>query len=351
MLRLNGSNEYINQDQLEEYQSILDNFWNGSISWTEQVNSWTELTFIGTDIWLYGISGPSYGKTQAIIDDQSQGEYDQYQNEIDHHRLLYEKHDLRDQEHKLRLINVQQGRRMAFDYAIIQSDVISDDDNNDSESTDAMQLIPEANSQPSSATQTISETTDVSTESSSSTEPTITEPALAAAQITPSHSSSIQSLPQPLNTTSSITNSNTSNLNDTSSPQTQAQAEAQAVASSAALAALLPTQYSASQLSTLKVPYQFHWNPAAYFVVIFSSFVLVLFLLFITHMILRYWLKRSGRINDGPQGDYTSGRNKRHSPLLDALHGRRIGSPMNPLKNGNANGSISDEAEDVTNGW
>lgn len=50
MLRLGGSNEYINSDQVGVMSPLLDQFWNQSISWTTTAGSSNTLQFIGTFI-------------------------------------------------------------------------------------------------------------------------------------------------------------------------------------------------------------------------------------------------------------------------------------------------------------
>ncbi|WWC88709.1 uncharacterized protein L201_003622 [Kwoniella dendrophila CBS 6074] len=121
MLRLNGSNQSLNedQDQVNEMEPLLTQFWNQSISWTEKQGSWVQLNFTGTDIWVYGITGPYQGQIEFILDDQNLGLCSQNNEETDYHHQIYDIHDMEDNPHILRSVNVD--RRMSFDYAIVQS--------------------------------------------------------------------------------------------------------------------------------------------------------------------------------------------------------------------------------------
>lgn len=50
MLRTNGSNDFINQTQVDEMEPLLDNFWNSSVSWTTTKGASTTLFFVGESI-------------------------------------------------------------------------------------------------------------------------------------------------------------------------------------------------------------------------------------------------------------------------------------------------------------
>ncbi|WVQ96649.1 hypothetical protein IAU59_003754 [Kwoniella sp. CBS 9459] len=270
MLRVNGSDQWIDDDQVGDMRPLLDQFWNKSISWTSTEGSWTKLSFVGTDVWAYGIAGPKYGSLRINLDSQDSEVYTQTQDSEDCHKLLFEAHGLEDKEHTLTLTNLgivendtdsvrtststsTDGRgagggggqerdrngRLGFDYAVIQSEAFwMGSSIASSSSTDAPKSATTQDSQPSS-----------------SAIPTSTEGTAALAA--------------------------------------QAGADASAASASAsaaaAMAALLPTQYSASQLASLKTPYTFKWNPAAYFVVVFTSVIVLLAGVYGLHLLVKRW--------------------------------------------------------------
>ncbi|WWC70724.1 uncharacterized protein I206_104675 [Kwoniella pini CBS 10737] len=299
MLRKNGSNEYITtQDKVDEMEDIIDNFWNSSISWTEQKGSWIELNFIGNEIWIYGINGPSYSNISFNLDEKDLGNFSQEIDEIDYHHLIFELHNLNNTNRILKLTNLDQGKRMSFDYAII---------NNSEEIISSSKT--KVNSEISTLTNTKELAAQITTSLSISSTSTITN-------------STITSSANDLNFT---TNRNSTSLENSTQTQAQAQAAA-AAASSAALAALLPTQYSIKQLSSLKEIYEFKWNSAAYFVIIFSSCVIGIFILFIIHISLKSYIKKNK-----PSQGYLE-RDEQHK--VEDQSGMRIGNPINVTKNG-----------------
>ncbi|WWC62524.1 uncharacterized protein I303_105120 [Kwoniella dejecticola CBS 10117] len=271
MLRTNGSNEYIAPvKQVEEMEALLGEFWNSSISWTEQQGAWMELSFVGTDIWAYGIDGPEYGDIEFTLDGRKMEHGDegssQDSEEQDYHHLLLDLHELENGEHTLRYTNAGAegaGKRMSFDYAVIQG-----------------QSSPISEKNDASAIASLTNT-----------------PALAAQVTSPLTSTDRTTISTSFSHSTSTPNPNSTSTSNDSSPQLQegviqAQAQAQAAAaSSAALAALFPTQYSMAQLASLKEVYTFRWNAAAYFVVVFASCVVGVFLLFIVHISLKAYIK------------------------------------------------------------
>ena len=50
MLRLNGSDQYVNASQVDGMVPLLSQFWNSSISWTTTLGSSTTLTFNGESL-------------------------------------------------------------------------------------------------------------------------------------------------------------------------------------------------------------------------------------------------------------------------------------------------------------
>ncbi|WVQ65815.1 uncharacterized protein L199_003993 [Kwoniella botswanensis] len=319
MLRINGSNQYISSEQVDQMVPILDQFWNSSISWTEEKGSWVELSFTGSDIWTYGMIGPSYSSIEFILDDQTFGTFTQEQGDLDYHHLLFEQHNLVDTDHTLRLVNVEgEGKRMGFDYAIIQSEKMF----NDTSSLSA----------PTSTT--------ISSSSSSSSEDPSPVPSVNATQ-GQTIIASLSNTPALAAQITSLSFCNQINATLATSPES-AQAAATSSSAAAALAAL-PTQYSLTQLSSLKEVYHFHWNPAAYFVVIFSSIMVLVFGWFIIHTYLKSWVKRnrSGTGNDLEAGNGNENGNGKiqssgERDMMDTM-ALRIGSPINPKKNGQPN--------------
>ncbi|WWC96070.1 hypothetical protein V866_002937 [Kwoniella sp. B9012] len=316
MLRINGSDQYISPEQVDQMVPILDQFWNSSISWTEEKGSWVELSFTGSDIWTYGMIGPSYSSIKFILDDQNVGTFPQEQGDLNYHHLLFEQHNLEDTDHTLRFVNVEgEGKRMSFDYAIIQSEKMFD--NASSLSTVTTTTILSSSSEDPSPVPSVNATQGQTIIAALSN-----TPALAAQITSPSFSNQI-------------------NATLATSPES-AQAAAASSSAAAALAAL-PTQYSLAQLSSLKEVYHFHWSPAAYFVVIFSSIVVLVFGWFIIHTYLKSWVERnrSGTGNDMEAGNGNENRNGKiqssgETNMMDTM-ALRIGSPMNPKKNGQPN--------------
>ncbi|OWT39936.1 hypothetical protein C362_02432 [Cryptococcus neoformans Bt1] len=125
MLRVNGSDEYINQTQVDSMRPLLGNFWNNSISWTTTLGSWTSIYFNGTSISAFGLAGPEQGRFTAILDGEPVGSYTAQQDNIDYHNLLYNATNLQDgYTHNLTFINIG-NQSFAFDYAIIEESVYS----------------------------------------------------------------------------------------------------------------------------------------------------------------------------------------------------------------------------------
>ena len=124
MLRINGSNQFINQTQVDAVTPLLSNFWNSSLSWTTTENCSTTLVFTGTDIWAYGLAGPGQGAYGVELDNTTIGRFTAYANESDVKYLLYAAHDLDpSQTHYLSFTNGADGTSLAFDMAYISQPV------------------------------------------------------------------------------------------------------------------------------------------------------------------------------------------------------------------------------------
>ncbi|OCF33519.1 hypothetical protein I316_04940 [Kwoniella heveanensis BCC8398] len=305
MLRVNGSDQWIGkfQVQVKEMRTVLNQFWNQSVSWTNKEGSWTKLSFVGTDIWAYGIAGPQYGSLRINLDNQDSEIHSLTQETVDYHTLLFEAHGLEDSEHSLTFTNLGyiedenekgdtsgggsgngSGGRMGFDYAVIQSAAFW------------------------AADQSSSVSPSKSTRASVSTNSQTSAPAPEQQQ------QQEQEQDQPISTTTSPSlplASDTAALAAHAEAQANANASAAAASASAeaAMTALLPTQYSASQLASLREQYVFEWNPAACFVVVFASLVCLIFGLAGLHVLVRRWVehktgggfRRSRRSSDQDQ--------------------------------------------------
>ncbi|WWD18502.1 hypothetical protein CI109_102954 [Kwoniella shandongensis] len=307
MLRINGSDQYINQTQVDEIRPLLGQFWNSSISWTTSVNSSTSIRFVGTDIWAYGISGPEQGSFLATLDNHTLGTYSAYndQGDTNYHHLLFTAHQLEDGPiHTLTLTNQGsseggEGDGLAFDYAVVQSSAYLD-----------------APTTPTEATSTTTSST-----------PSI-DPATAASA-------------------------------------SMAAASASALA---AAEAMLPYHFTPAQLTSLTIPYEFSWNGTLYFVVVFSALIAITSLFFTLYALVDYLKSRNINLKDWatklrskrPQVGFEVGRDaqargyeegdggsylihqgrrseRRTTRLLDALRGKKISSPV-PISD---NGSIA----------
>ncbi|KAK4684884.1 hypothetical protein P7C73_g5279, partial [Tremellales sp. Uapishka_1] len=119
MLRTGSPPEYINATQVASMTPLLSSFWNASISWTTMANASTTLSFQGSDIWAYGMSGPEQGQFTATLDGRVVGEYTAHDQTTDHHHLLFSAHGLSSTAHTLRLTNADEGSSLAFDVAYI----------------------------------------------------------------------------------------------------------------------------------------------------------------------------------------------------------------------------------------
>lgn len=137
MLRLGGSNEYIDEQGTSLMTPLLPNFWNQSISWTTTADASTTLNFIGrllstdsleaaadtrigTDIWAYGMAGPDQGAYKAVLDGKEVGKYTANSPKANYNSLLFAAHELQDGiVHRLQLVNDQAGASLAFDMALI----------------------------------------------------------------------------------------------------------------------------------------------------------------------------------------------------------------------------------------
>ncbi|WVQ83074.1 hypothetical protein IAT38_005212 [Cryptococcus sp. DSM 104549] len=75
MLRINGSDEYISQPQVDVMRPHLGEFWNSSVSWTTTDGSWTSISFVGTRLWAYGVAGPNQGSFEATLNNETVGTY------------------------------------------------------------------------------------------------------------------------------------------------------------------------------------------------------------------------------------------------------------------------------------
>ncbi|OXG82371.1 hypothetical protein C348_03050 [Cryptococcus neoformans Gb118] len=142
MLRVNGSDEYINQTQVDSMRPLLGNFWNNSISWTTTSGSWTSIYFNGTSISAFGLAGPEQGRFSAILDGEPMGSYTAQQDNIDYHNLLYNATNLQDgYTHNLTFTNIG-NQSFAFDYAIIEESVYSHISDNTAELNSATTSNP-----------------------------------------------------------------------------------------------------------------------------------------------------------------------------------------------------------------
>ena len=86
----------------------------GGLDWTDVAK--------GTDIWAYGMSGPSQGYYTAILNNKTVGQYTAQADDVDYNYLLFAAHDLPDgQTHYLTLMNSEQSTSLAFDMAMIKT--------------------------------------------------------------------------------------------------------------------------------------------------------------------------------------------------------------------------------------
>ncbi|KAK8858618.1 hypothetical protein IAR55_002847 [Kwoniella newhampshirensis] len=301
MLRINGADEYIDQTQVAAMRPLLGQFWNSSISWTTGVNCSTSINFVGTDIWAYGISSPDQGSFLATLDDHTLGTYAMTETDpqkTDYHHLIFAAHGLEEgQSHTLTLTNQIEGKGLAFDYAVV-------------ESKGCVRLLLYML---------------ITTRRSQTLDPgTPTKP------LDPAVSASLA-------------------------------AAAAAAASASAAQAMLPYHFTPAQLASLTQEYKYHWNGIAQFVLIFSCFILVLCLFFISRTIVHTILERrknrkqsldslfimypnsSKRTEKNPAGGsetylvHTGEKKlKRTTRLMDALRGKKISPPL-----ASDNGSIT----------
>ncbi|ORX41064.1 hypothetical protein BD324DRAFT_647961 [Kockovaella imperatae] len=115
MLEQSASN-WINTTQYDSELQMSNNDFNGSISWTEQVNASTTIRFNGTSVWTFGISGGEAGIYEVLLDGLSEGLFDASGGPRVYQSLLYHTSGLNNAEHNLTLRNVEQGKRLSFDF-------------------------------------------------------------------------------------------------------------------------------------------------------------------------------------------------------------------------------------------
>ncbi|WVF69147.1 hypothetical protein IAT40_003921 [Kwoniella sp. CBS 6097] len=351
MLRVNGSDQWIDDAQVAEMRPMLDQFWNQSISWTSKEGGWTKLSFVGTDIWAYGIAGPEYGSMRINLGFEDFEIQSQTQDVVDYHKLLFEAHGLEDKAHSLTFTNFgfedhdSQGQakevkdqkgRLGFDYAVIQSESFwssseSSTSPSSSETETELQSTTQKKDQPiSSSPSTLS----------SRTSDTATLAAQAEADANANAASSVAV--------------------DSASVSASASASASAAA---AMAALLPTQYNASQLASLKEQYTFKWNPAAYFVVVFASLVVLLFVLFGFHLLVKGWanhktggaFRRSRRLQDQDQDqdqdqERSQHRHQRQEIAMEQIRGNDVQIQMMAFPSSSSNMSPGSSSQVLGSG-
>ena len=114
--------------------------------------------------------------------------------------------------------------------------------------------------------------------------------------------------------------------------------------------ALLPTQYSAEQLSSLAVAYHFHWNAAAYFVVIFSSLMVAMFAVFLLHFATRSWGIQRRKANQVGEGEsYLIAREPiRPRPSTRIIEALKRGKISNPMPSEDGHSDVSGRRRDST---
>ena len=99
------------------------------------------------------------------------------------------------------------------------------------------------------------------------------------------------------------------------------------------LADMAQSTYTPAQLSSLSQHYAFHWNAAAYFVVVFSSLVaLIVFAFIMRHFAQKMsvrWRRRARAVEDGESWliNHRPARS-RDTKLMDALRRGKISAPM-----------------------
>lgn len=233
------------------------------------------------------MSGPDQGAYSVLLDDHAMGPYTSKTDSASYDFLLFAAHELEDGPvHRLMIVSEDEGGgSLAFDVAVISSEVAS-----------GMYVRPFRRQ-------------DVAAD--------------------PLRNPVVSSLPS---STVPVIATNSSALADNIST-IDAAAPINPVG--------IPTQYSKAQLASLAHPYHFKWNGAAYFVVVFSSLVTAAFAILCIRFFSRSWIKKrqaraaptsaaSGINHLIPRG-LRAGQGRKPRPttrLLEALKGRKIGTPM-----------------------
>lgn len=334
---------------------------------------------LGTDIYAYGLSGPSQSSYIAQLDNTTVGTYTARAADTDYHHLLFSAHDLQDGvTHQLTLVNAQEGASLAFDYAVVTSVAAFERCVWRRRAGSVLQ----SEISPAAPTPSI---------------PPAALPCFLLVFVLSLHPSC------------TCTSWRRERTLTGSSPQQLASASASLLAASSASAAaaaaasysealLNPNGYTAAQLASLTAVYHFHWNPPAYFVVVFGSLIGCLSFLAVSIMFIRSWVKdgswrsigsatrerfrnrnrdmnRSGtgsgtgserdsetgsKHGDAGSGSYLLKNEKRRpsSRVLDALRRGKISPPLHPedgvvnaLGAERGSGTRAASSGDVQHGW
>ncbi|WWC92280.1 uncharacterized protein L201_007234 [Kwoniella dendrophila CBS 6074] len=110
-----GVSNYIDETEYEEEKATSSNDYNGSISWTEQANTSTQLHFHGSSVSVYGIGGQEAGSYEVLLDNITQGVFDASGGPRVYNSVLYHTLNLADTDHTITLKNIEQGKRLSFD--------------------------------------------------------------------------------------------------------------------------------------------------------------------------------------------------------------------------------------------
>lgn len=115
MLEQGGSN-YINETQYQQELRNADRHFNRSISWTTQPGANTTISFSGSTVWVFGLSGGEAGTFEVRLDNVSQGVFDAAGGPRTYNQTLWHASSMTDGPHTVQLIN-ERGR-LSFDYLV-----------------------------------------------------------------------------------------------------------------------------------------------------------------------------------------------------------------------------------------
>ncbi|TXT11523.1 uncharacterized protein COLE_01933 [Cutaneotrichosporon oleaginosum] len=116
-----GKSNYVNETQYQQELRNADRHFNRSISWTTQPDANIAISFSGSAVWVFGLSGGEAGTFEVRLDNVTQGVFDAAGGPRTYNQTLWHASSLTDGPHTVQLLN-QRGR-LSFDYLVSTSGI------------------------------------------------------------------------------------------------------------------------------------------------------------------------------------------------------------------------------------